>query len=108
MLDVVNYILGLGAAIFLPLVMIILGLAMGMKLKKAIAAGLTLGIAFTGMNVILGFMFDAIGPAATALVEHTGLHPLERLGEDFCRSNGHGTDGQSGVWSDCRRYSDRI
>ena len=74
MLDVVNYILGLGAAIFLPLVMIILGLAMGMKLKKAIAAGLTLGIAFTGMNVILGFMFDAIGPAATALVEHTGLH----------------------------------
>ena len=38
MLDVVNYILGLGAVIFLPLVMIILGLAMGMKLKKAIAA----------------------------------------------------------------------
>lgn len=73
MLDAVNYILGLGAAIFLPLVMIVLGLAMGMSLKKAISAGLTLGIAFTGMNVILGFMFDAIGPAATALVEHTGL-----------------------------------
>lgn len=73
MLDAVNYILGLGAAIFLPAVMIILGLCMGMSLKKAILAGVTLGIAFTGMNVILGFMFNAISPAATALVEHTGL-----------------------------------
>ncbi len=73
MLDVVNYILGLGAAIFLPVIMIILGLCMGMKLKKAIIAGVTLGIAFTGMNVVLGFMYNAIGPAATALVNNTGL-----------------------------------
>ena len=73
MLDIVNYILGLGAAIFLPAVMIVLGLCMGMSLKKAIVAGVTLGIAFTGMNVVLGFMFDAISPAAKALVENTGL-----------------------------------
>lgn len=73
MIDVVNYILGLGAAIFLPVVMIILGLCMGMKVKKAVIAGLTLGIAFTGMNVVLGFMFDAIGPAASAMVERTGV-----------------------------------
>lgn len=73
MLDAVNYILGLGAAIFLPAVMIVLGLCMGMSLKKAIIAGVTLGIAFTGMNVVLGFMFDAISPAAKALVENTGL-----------------------------------
>jgi Phosphotransferase system, galactitol-specific IIC component len=70
---VLNYILGLGAAIFLPVIMIILGLCMGMKPKKAIIAGITLGIAFTGMNVVLGFMFDAISPAAKALVERTGL-----------------------------------
>lgn len=70
---VLNYILGLGAAIFLPVIMIILGLLMKMKLKKAIIAGLTLGIAFTGMNVVLGFMFTAISPAAAALVKRTGL-----------------------------------
>lgn len=70
---VLNYILGLGAAIFLPVIMILLGLAMKMKLKKAFIAGLTLGVAFTGMNVVLGFMFEAISPAATALVERTGL-----------------------------------
>ena len=70
---ILNYILGLGAAIFLPVIMIALGLAMKMKVKRAIIAGLTLGIAFTGMNVVLGFMFDAISPAATALVQRTGL-----------------------------------
>lgn len=71
--SVLNYILGLGAAIFLPMIMIVLGLAMKMKIKRAIIAGLTLGVAFTGMNVVLGFMFEAISPAATALVERTGL-----------------------------------
>ena len=71
--DILNYILGLGAAIFLPIIMIILGLCVKMKLKKAIMAGLTLGIAFTGMNVVLGFMFSSISPAAQALVERTGL-----------------------------------
>lgn len=71
--DVFNYILSLGAAIFLPIIMIILGLIMKMKPKKAIVAGLTLGIAFTGMNIVLDFMFNAISPAASALVENTGI-----------------------------------
>ncbi len=71
--DILNYILSLGAAIFLPIIMILLGLCVKMKVKKAIMSGLTLGIAFTGMNVILGFMFDTISPAAQALVTNTGL-----------------------------------
>lgn len=70
---VINYILGLGAAVFLPIIMILLGLGMKMKPKKAIIAGLTLGIAFTGMNVVLSFMFGAISPAATAFVNSTGI-----------------------------------
>lgn len=70
---VLNYILGLGAAVFLPLIMITLGLLMKMKPKRAIIAGLTLGVAFTGMNIVLGFMFQAISPAATALVDRTGI-----------------------------------
>lgn len=70
---ILNYILSLGAAIFLPVIMILLGLAMKMKLKRAIMAGLILGIAFIGMGIVLGFMFDSISPAANALVKHTGI-----------------------------------
>jgi PTS system galactitol-specific IIC component len=71
--NILQYILDLGAAIFLPIVMILLGLIMKMKLKKAISAGLTLGIAFIGMNVVLGFMFSSISPAADAFVKSTGI-----------------------------------
>ncbi|MCI1946224.1 PTS galactitol transporter subunit IIC [Clostridium luticellarii] len=70
---VIKYILDLGAAVFLPVVMIVIALGVKMKLKKAIVCGLTLGIAFTGMNVVLGFMFKSISPAANAFVNITGI-----------------------------------
>lgn len=71
--NIMNYILGLGPAVFLPALMIVIGLIVGMKFKKAFSSALTLGVAFLGMGVILGFMFDAIGPASEAFVNNTGL-----------------------------------
>ena len=71
--NVIHYILDLGAAVFLPFIMIIIGLAVKMKPKKAIICGLTLGIAFTAINVVLAFMFDTISPAASAFVKSTGI-----------------------------------
>lgn len=38
--NVINWILGLGAAIFVPIIIIIAGLIVGMKLKDAISAGI--------------------------------------------------------------------
>lgn len=70
---ILDYILALGPAVFLPIIMITIGLCMKMKFKKAVVAGLTLGIAFTGMSVILDFMFASISPAANAFVESTGI-----------------------------------
>ncbi|MBU2699270.1 PTS system galactitol-specific IIC component [Sporomusaceae bacterium BoRhaA] len=71
---VIRYILDLGAAVFLPIVMIIIALIVKMKPQKAIICGITLGIAFTGMNVVLGFMFNSISPAAAAFVRSTGIN----------------------------------
>lgn len=71
---VIKWILGLGAAIFVPIIIIIAGLIVGMKLKDAISAGITLGVAFTGMSMLIGFMSDAIGPAAKAMLTHTGIN----------------------------------
>ena len=71
---VIKWILGLGAAIFVPIIIIIAGLIVGMKIKDAISAGITLGVAFTGMSMLIGFMSDAIGPAAKAMLTHTGIN----------------------------------
>lgn len=68
-----QYFLDLGAAVFVPIIMIIAGLCVKMKLKDAISAGITLGVAFVGMNLVVGFMKDAITPVATGMLNSTGL-----------------------------------
>lgn len=71
--SVIQYILDLGSAVFVPLIMLIIGLVAGMKFKKAFVSALTLGIAFTGMNMLIGFMTDAIGPASQDMAANTGI-----------------------------------
>lgn len=89
---VVNYILNLGAAVFVPLLMLIIGAAMGMKLKDAFTAALTLGIAFTGMNLLIEFMMGSMGGAAESLAENTGLAlPAVDIGwQEWLQLVGHG------------------
>lgn len=72
--DVINYILDLGSAIFVPLIILLLGLTAGMKFKKAFMSAITLGIAFTGMSMVIGFMSNAVSPASEALAKNTGLN----------------------------------
>lgn len=72
--NVVNYILGLGSAIFVPLIILILGLIAGMKFKHAFMSAITLGVAFTGMSMVIGFMSQAVGPASEAMAKNTGIN----------------------------------
>ncbi|MEY8537614.1 PTS transporter subunit IIC [Lactococcus muris] len=73
--DVMNYILNdLGSAIFIPAIILILGLVVGVKFKDAIVSALTMGVAFTGMSIVVGFMVGAIGPATEALAKNTGIN----------------------------------
>lgn len=71
---IINYILNLGAPVFVPFLMLIIGLCMKMKFKDAFSAALTLGVAFTGMNILIGFMMTSMGGAATALAQNTGIN----------------------------------
>lgn len=71
--NVVNWLLSLGAAVFVPIIIIFAGLLVRMKVKDAISAGITLGVAFTGMSMLISFMTGAISPAAEAMLESTGI-----------------------------------
>ncbi|MGM0216825.1 PTS galactitol transporter subunit IIC [Enterococcus sp. AZ109] len=72
--DIVNYVLGLGSAIFVPLIILVLGLLAGMKFRKAFMSAITLGIAFTGMSMVINFMSGAVSPASEALATNTGIN----------------------------------
>ncbi len=71
--NVVNWLLDLGAAIFVPIIIIIAGIIVGMKVKDAISSGITLGVAFTGMSLLIDFMSGTIGEAAEAMLTASGI-----------------------------------
>ncbi|WP_236005929.1 PTS galactitol transporter subunit IIC [Desemzia sp. RIT 804] len=68
-----NWLIDAGATVMLPVIITIIGLIFGLKLTKAFKSGLTLGIGFAGIRLILDYMTSNIGPAAKAMVENIGV-----------------------------------
>jgi PTS system galactitol-specific IIC component len=73
LLDVLNWIKGLGAPVMLPILLFILAIVFGAKPGKAFRAALTIGVAFVGINLVIGLLGGALGPAAQAMVTRTGV-----------------------------------
>lgn len=71
--SIVNFILGLGATLFVPLIIITIGLIVRMKLKDALSAGLILGIAFVSVNMVVNFLIGVLTPALTGFSEAIGV-----------------------------------
>lgn len=75
LLGIVTYIIGLGANVFLPIVMFFIGIFFGLKPGRAFRAGLILGIAFTALNFFVGqLLVGQVAPAAQEMIKRTGLH----------------------------------
>jgi len=70
----VQWVLGLGASVMLPIILTIFGLILGQGFKKSFRAGLTIGIGFIGINLVVSLFFSSLGPAAQAMVNATGVH----------------------------------
>ncbi|NLN98084.1 MAG: PTS galactitol transporter subunit IIC [Eubacteriaceae bacterium] len=69
----VQYILNLGAATMLPLILTIFGMILGQGFKKSFRAGITVGVGFTGVNLVIGLLSDSVGVASKAMIERLGL-----------------------------------
>ena len=68
-----NTIMDAGAPVMLPIIITIIGLIFGVKLSKAFRSGLTIGIGFAGINLVINMMKADLGPAAQAMVENFGI-----------------------------------
>lgn len=73
LLSVVQYILNMGPTVILPITILILGLVFKVGFKKSLKSGLTIGIGFVGINLVVGLLSSTLGPAAQAMVERFGL-----------------------------------
>ena len=68
-----KYIIGLGAAVMMPIIFTILGVCIGIKLPKALKSGLLVGVGFVGLSVVTALLTSSLGPALSKMVEIYGL-----------------------------------
>ncbi len=72
--NAVQYILDLGASAMLPVILTIFGLILGQGFVKSFRAGLTVGVGFIGINLVIGLLSEYAGGAAQAMVERLNLN----------------------------------
>ena len=71
--EVFKYIIGLGAAVMMPVIFTVLGVCIGIKLPKALKSGLLVGVGFVGLSVVTALLTSSLGPALSKMVEIYGL-----------------------------------
>ena len=88
-----DFITGFGASVMMPIIVTLLALALGAKFGKALRAGVTVGIGFIGIGLVIDLLFKYMGPAANAMVEnwHVSLTAID-VGWPVAAAIAFGTD----------------
>lgn len=74
-LAVFNFISGLGVSVVMPIVITILGCALGAGLGKSLRAGLTVGIGFIGLNLVINSLLGTtLAPAVQEMIARFGFN----------------------------------
>lgn len=73
-MGVVQYVVDLGPTVVLPILICLFGLILRQKLGSAIRSGITVGIGFIGINLVIDLLVGNLGPAAQAMVNNLGVN----------------------------------
>jgi len=63
----------LGATVALPIIIFVVAMILGAKPGRAFRAGVTIGIAFIGINLVIGLMWTSLSDVSQAIVKNTGI-----------------------------------
>ncbi len=63
----------LGATVALPIIIFFVAWVLGAKPSRAFRAGVTIGIAFIGINLVIGLMWTSLSDVSQAMVKNTGI-----------------------------------
>ncbi len=69
MKEVFAYVIGLGAAVMMPVIFTILGTLIGIKFSKALKSGLLVGVGFVGLGVVTALLTSNLGPALKGMTD---------------------------------------
>lgn len=68
-----GYINDLGPTVVLPVLITLFGILLGLRPGRSFRAGVTIGIGFIGINLVIGLLGGQVGPAATAMAHRLGV-----------------------------------
>ena len=71
--QVFAYIIGLGAAVMMPILFTILGVCIGIKFGKALKSGLLVGVGFVGLSIVTALLTNTLGDPLKRVTEIYGL-----------------------------------
>jgi PTS system galactitol-specific IIC component len=72
--NAVQWVLDLGAVAMLPIMLTVFGLILGQGFVKSFRAGVTVGIGFVGINLVIGLLTGGVGAAGARMVERMGMN----------------------------------
>lgn len=67
--QVFSYIIGLGAAVMMPIIFTVLGVCIGIRVSDALKSGLKVGVGFIGLSIVTALLTSALGPALNTVVD---------------------------------------
>jgi len=71
--SVFSVLLSMGATVFVPLMIFVIAVALGVKAGKAFKGALLMACGYAGVFIIINYLFGAVFPAAQAMVTRTGV-----------------------------------
>lgn len=72
-MEIFSILTSLGPIVMLPIIITLFGLLFRLGFGKAFRSGVTIGIGFAGINIVIGYFWGAIAPVAEALVKNAGF-----------------------------------
>ena len=105
-MDGIQWFIGLGSTVFLPVIIFIIGLFFGLKPSKAFISGVTVGIGNIGLGLVLDLLSGGLGSAIQQMGEKfgTSLNVLDigvGVGGPLASSNGNWKLLVWDNWSNC-------
>lgn len=67
--NVFSYIIGLGAAVMMPIIFTVIGICIRIQTGEALKAGLKVGVGFVGLSIVTALLTSALGPALDTVVK---------------------------------------
>ncbi|BDR59296.1 PTS galactitol transporter subunit IIC [Xylocopilactobacillus apicola] len=78
-MQVIQYIVNLGPSVMIPLIIFIVGLIFGNGIGKSLRSGISIGIGFVGIDLVVSLLTNNLGKAAEAMAKnfHLGLEVID-------------------------------